>query len=522
MSVRALYTQLRVAGARTRHSHALFALLAGGLSALGFAPSELWAVTVLAFAWMLHSIARSESWMVAWKRGWLFGFAHFATGLSWLPPAFSHQDAIPQGSGWPALALLASYLAIYPASAFAAARLVGSQDTLKTVLLSGSFWIFAEWLRGTMLSGFPWNPIGLIWLDVPHLSQTPANIGAIGLSGLTILLAGSLTLVSRRRFKAAAIAASLCAILVAVSNLTGPSPLPSSTPVRGTIVQPNISQDQKWRPQLAQRHLATHMALSGPPGTASQPRLLFWPETAVPYPIEQDVDLRRHLASVLGPRDILLTGGTAKGEDADGQSFVTNSVFVLDSSGRLLFRYDKSHLVPFGEYLPFEPLLSRLGLGRLVEGTSGFKPGTGPVTLKLPDLPSVGPAICYEIVFPSAVAAKLSRPTFLFNPSNDAWFGSWGPPQHLAHARMRSIEEGLPTVRATTSGISAMIGPDGRILEQIPDRRRGYIDLLLPKAYPPTLFSRAGNFIPLVLAIMLALSLYLRGWVAIPTRVRCF
>lgn len=153
---------------------------------------------------------------------------------------------------------------------------------------------------------------------------------------------------------------------------------------------------------------------------------------------------------------------------------------------------------------------------------SGFKPGTGPVTLKLPDLPSVGPAICYEIVFPSAVAAKLSRPTFLFNPSNDAWFGSWGPPQHLAHARMRSIEEGLPTVRATTSGISAMIGPDGRILEQIPDRRRGYIDLLMPKAYPPTLFSRAGNFIPLVLAIMLALSLYLRGWVAIPTRGRCF
>lgn len=484
----------------------VLAALAGGTSALGFEPYGFWPTTLLALAWMLYSVAECDSWASAWRRGWLFGLAHFTVGLSWLPTAFSYQDAMPHEWGWPALLLLASYLAIYPASAFALARLVGGRDPLRVVLLSGSCWVLAEWLRGTLLSGFPWNPIGLIWLDVPYVSRAPAYVGAIGLSGLTVLLAGSLMLTVVRRLKAATATFLLCAIPVALTNVTAPSPLPLRTPVRVTVVQPNISQSEKWRPELAQRHLDAHVALSGQQGTAALPRLLFWPEAAVPYPIEEDAALRRRLARLLGPRDLLLTGGTATVEDADGTTFATNSVFVLDSAGRILFRYDKSHLVPFGEYLPFERLLSRFGLGRLVEGSVAFKPGEGPATLELPGLPSVGPAICYEIIFPADVADGLNRPSFLFNPSNDAWFGRSGPPQHLAHARMRSIEEGLPTVRATTSGISAIIGPDGRILDEIPNGRSGRIDASLPQPHPPTLFARAGNLAPFALAAIVTLA----------------
>lgn len=488
------------------YKHPLLAVLAGGTSALGFEPYGLWPVTPLALAWMLYSIMESDSWVSAWKRGWLFGLAHFTVGLSWLPTAFSYQDAMPHGWGWPALILLASYLAIYPASAFALARLVGGRDPLRVVLLAGSCWILAEWLRGELLSGFSWNPVGIVWLDVPYVSRVPAYVGAIGLSGLTVLLAGSLTLTVAGRLNAAVAIVLLCAVPVAFANMTARSPLPLQTPVRATVVQPNISQREKWQPELAQRHLAAHMALSGAPGTAALPRLLFWPEAAVPYPIEEDAALRRRLAGLLGPRDLLLTGGTATVEDADGTTFATNSVFVLDSAGRILFRYDKGHLVPFGEYLPFEGLMSRFGLGRLVEGSVAFKPGKGPATLKLPGLPSVGPAICYEIIFPADVADGFDRPSFLFNPSNDAWFGRWGPPQHLAHARMRSIEEGLPIVRATTSGISAIIGPDGCILEEIPDRRSGRIDAPLPPPHPPTLFARAGNLAPLALAAIVTLA----------------
>ena len=479
--------------------HSVLAAVAGAVSALGFEPHGLWPVTVLALAWMLYSIMESECWLGAWKRGWLFGLAHFTAALSWLPTAFSYQAPMPHWLGFPALILLASYLAIYPAFAFGFARLLGGRDSLRVVLLAGSCWIVAEWLRGELLTGFAWNPIGIVWLDVPYVSRVPAYIGAIGLSGFTVLLAGAVMLTFAGRIGAAVAAVLLSATPVAFANMSAPSPLPLQMPVRATVVQPNISQGDKWQPALAERHLDALLALSGPPGTTALPRLLFWPEAAVPFPIEQDPALRRRLAGPLGPRDLLLTGGTATVEDA-GTTFATNSIFVLDRRGRTLFRYDKSHLVPFGEYLPLQGLLSQFGLGRLVGGSVAFKAGKGPATLALPGVPSVGPAICYEITFPAAVVDRLNRPSFIFNPSNDAWFGRSGPPQDLAHARMRSIEEGLPTVRATTNGISAIIGPDGRILHEIPDHRGGRIEAPLPQPLPPTFFARTGNLTPLTLA----------------------
>lgn len=494
-----------------RFGHPVLVLLAGAASALGFEPYGLWPTTLLALSWMLRSTMGSVSWVSAWKRGWLFGFAHFSVGLSWLPAAFAYQDGIPQAFSWPALGLLAAYLAIYPALALAAVRLIGTRHPLRSVLVAAASWIIFEWLRGTLLTGFPWNPLGIIWLDVPRVPMTAALVGATGLSGLTVLLAGSLALAASSRFPEAGIALVLAAVPIAIGYSVAPAVASAWSNVRATVVQPNIPQGEKWRPELAERNLNAHIALSGQPGTAAVPRLLFWPEAAVPYPLESNPAFRRRLASLLGPRDLLLTGGTASVAKGDGTTSPTNSVFVLNSSGEILFRYDKAHLVPFGEYLPFETILSRLGVGLFVPGSDGFASGGGPDTLALPGLPSVGVAICYEMVFPGQVADRAERPSFLFNPSNDAWFGRAGPPQHLAHARMRSIEEGLPTVRSTTSGISAIIAPNGRVLKAIADRRSGRIDAPLPHPYAPTLFGRIGIPITLVLALVIVLPASV-GW----------
>ena len=488
------------------------AILAGAASAAGFEPYGVWPITVLAFAWLLHSTLASASWTSAWKQGWLFGFGHFSVGLSWLPTAFAYQDGIPQSLSWPALGILAAYLGIYPACALAAARLAGGRLSVFAVLGVAATWVIAEWLRGTLLTGFAWNPLGIIWLDVPPISLTAANVGATGLSGLTVLLAGSVALAASQRLKGAGAVLALAALPIGLGYAFAPQKVTSWSDIRATIVQPNIPQGEKWRPELAMRNVNKHMALSGKPGSAAIPRLLFWPEAAVPYPITTDPGLRQRLATLLGPRDLLLTGGTASVQNRDGSASPTNSVFVLNSSGEILFRYDKAHLVPFGEYLPLQTLLSRLGLQPLGASSLGFAAGAGPRTLALPGLPSVGPAICYEMIFPARVAESSERPSFLFNPSNDAWFGQAGPPQHLAHARMRSIEEGLPTVRSTTSGISAIIGPDGQILKIIPDRRSGRIDAPLPQPYPRTLFAWSGSLIALVPAFAFIITLSALAW----------
>ncbi|WP_327785550.1 apolipoprotein N-acyltransferase [Sphingomonas changnyeongensis] len=233
---------------------------------------------------------------------------------------------------------------------------------------------------------------------------------------------------------------------------------------------------------------------------------MFWPEAAIDngYYLAEDQGLRDWLARRLGPRDLLLTGGVAleygKGWRAVGGR---NSVFVLGADGRILGRYDKAHLVPYGEYLPMRALLEPLGLSRLVPGDLDFWPGPGPASLDLPGFGRAGFQICYEIIFPGAVASRAARPDFLFNPSNDAWFGRWGPPQHLAQARLRAAEEGLPVVRATPTGISALIGPSGEVIARLPHRTMGVIDGHLPRPLPPTAFARLGNLLSLMVALVL-------------------
>jgi apolipoprotein N-acyltransferase len=216
--------------------------------------------------------------------------------------------------------------------------------------------------------------------------------------------------------------------------------------------------------------------------------------------------LQRRVGGSLAPRDILLTGGiTFQSSDGETITSGTNSVFAMDGAGRILGRYDKAHLVPYGEYLPARPILSAIGLSRLAPGDIDFDSGPGPRTLALPSAGRVGFQLCYEIIFSGKVVDPRDRPDFIFNPSNDAWFGAWGPPQHLAQARLRALEEGLPVLRSTPTGISAVIDAEGRLLASLPWRSEGAIDALLPSARPPTPFARLGNILPLLFALVLVL-----------------
>jgi apolipoprotein N-acyltransferase len=256
------------------------------------------------------------------------------------------------------------------------------------------------------------------------------------------------------------------------------------------VVQPNIAQDEKTDPAARARHARTYAALSGEPGVT--PRVLLWPEAATEAYLQMEPEARAAVAKLLGPEDVLLIGGDSVFLRPSKDLVYYNSVFAVDGRGSLLWRYDKAHLVPFGEYLPLRPILSRIGLSRLVAGEGDFNAGHGPTTFELAGFGPVGVRVCYEVIFSGHVIDRTHRPAFLFNPSNDAWFGPSGPPQHLAQAQLRAIEEGLPVVRATPNGISAVIDAMGNLVATVPLHRAGVIDALLTPARAPTIFARFG------------------------------
>ncbi len=466
----------------------IFAL--GMIASLGFEPWSLWPITLVSLILLLRRAGGAQSWRQAASTGWWFGFGLGCASLTWLAHAFTYQAAMPHWLGWPAVVLLAAYTAGYWALSLGAANAIARTcGPTGFALASAATFLLAEWLRGVLLTGFPWNPLGVIWLPVGEVARSAASIGALGLSGMTIAIAGLLAAATRRSdAPSLLLAAAATALNFAMA---GPRAGPDTdTPIR--LVQGNIDQAEKWRPGQAMAQLERYRSLSGQPGTTATPRLVFWPEAAIIEPLDADPALRRRAASVLGPRDLLFTGAT--GEVEGGR--YSNSVFVLDAAGRILGRYDKAQLVPFGEYLPLAELLERFGAARLVPGEADFVPGPGPQTLDIGGL-GLGVSICYEIVFPSTVVDRLHRPAFLFNPSNDAWFGKGGPEQHLAQARLRAIEEGLPVIRATPTGRTAVIRSDGAISASLPAHEAGRLDAVLPAAGPATAFGRWGGALPL-------------------------
>ena len=494
---------------------------AGLLSAVGFAPIDAWPVTLFCFALMMHFVAAAPTLKAAFARGYWFGVGHFIVGLNWIAGAFVYQDTMPPWLGWVAVVALSLYIAVYPALAAMTAWRFGRGSKQAYTLMFAGAWVITEWLRATMFTGFAWNPLGVVWLPlvgVPRLI-TPL-VGTYGLSGITILITGGLAVwgprwvhAVRARYsegKGEWVSITLGPVMLVAFAVLGaysmkyvaPAGKALATQPLLRIVQPNIGQQDKHLTAYEARNFEKLVALTGKAGPI--PRLILWPEAAVPDYLEDEQWARERIAALLGPRDMLMTGGTALIYDKQDQlSAARNSVFVVTPKAELIARYDKGHLVPYGEYLALRWLLEPLGATRLVPGTVDFIPGPGAQSLKVPGFGKIGVQVCYEIIFSGRVIDAANRPDVLFNPSNDAWFGAWGPPQHLAQARLRAIEEGISVVRSTPTGISAIIDPQGRILHSLPYQKAGFIEARLPKSDPPTLFADYGNRLPLAFAILL-------------------
>lgn len=497
----------------------IIALFTGATSALAFEPMGLWVLMPVAFAVLLGLIDRSKSVWNALLIGWLFGLGQFVVGLNWIATAFTYQTAMPPSLGWVAVVLVSLYLAIYPALAAGLAWRIGRGNEVALVLALAGAWTVTEWLRAGIFTGFAWNPAAAALVPTPLIGVS-ALMGTYGLSALTVLIGSVIWLEIRRKWLPGVVILLATALLWLLPSSPVPDDPLTVRPVR--IVQPNIGQQDKWRPGFADQAAQKLTALSNRPG-GERPRLLFWPEAAVVDPLQDQRSgapqafaafERARAAESLEPEEYLVTGGIAlNSEDGQTISGATNSIFVLAPGGHVVGRYDKAHLVPYGEYLPMRSLLSRLGLSRLAPGDVDFDSGPGPRTVELPDWGRIGMQICYEIIFSGHVVDWQQRPDFIFNPSNDAWFGRWGPPQHLAQARLRAAEEGLPVIRSTPTGISALIDARGQVVGKIGWREAGIIDANLPpKAPQATPFAHFGNAIPLVLAALLLLAAIALRW----------
>ena len=485
------------------------AFLIGTVSAFAFAPTGLWPLMLLAIAGLCELIWRAQTLRKALALGWAFGLGQFVVGLNWIATAFTYQAAMPAWLGWIAVVLLSLYLAIYPALAVGLAWRFKAERSIALVLVLAGSWAIVEWLRGVIFTGFPWNPIGVTLVDT-HLLNAATVVGTYGLSLLVVLAGGMLWLLTQKQWRNAGI---LLIVLIAMHFVPWPvAAIPTGKNIR--VVQPNIGQESKWQRGFADEGERRLTALSMKPG-GQHPRLLLWPEAAVTEPLEDSRpgaalyadEGRARAAALIAPNEYLLTGGLAV-FSKDGQHIdsAANSVFILAQGGREVGRYDKAHLVPYGEYLPMRPLLSSIGLSRLAPGDMDFNSGPGPRTIDLYGWGKVGFQLCYEMIFSGEVVDRNNRPDFIFNPSNDAWFGRWGPPQHLAQAQLRAAEEGVPIVRSTPTGISAVIDAHGHIVKALPWRTAGVIDTTLPPAASPTVFSRFGNIVPLLLGFLVLLT----------------
>jgi apolipoprotein N-acyltransferase len=486
-------------GAALAHSGWLrFTVLAGlGLAAgFGQEPFGWWWLSVAAFAAIFHLSATERSPRAAIIDLWCAGFGYFAFTMHWLVEPFLVE---PDRHGWMApfaLLFMAAGLALFWAAAGLLARRMGATPIALAIALT-----LAEAARALVLTGLPWALAGHIWIGTP-LAQFAALAGPHALTLLTFGLAA--TLAPPRNTSALPLAAVAMAWL-ALDPGPAPGPEPDAPAIR--LVQPNIPQHEKWDPALIPDQVARTLRLSaGPPGAPS-PALVVWPETTLPWLVDDMPDILEAAIDA--------TTGTpiAMGVQREEAGLYYNSLALIDDRARIAATYDKHHLVPFGEYIPFGDLLGRWGIrGLAAADGAAYAAGPGPAVMEIPGLGPVMPLICYEGIFAEEVNAAPARPRLLLLVTNDAWFGTnVGPYQHLAQGRLRAIEQGLPMVRVANTGVSALIDPHGRILGQIPLGQEGVLDLSLPAALPPTPYTVTGDWPVLLLLLAAALALALRA-----------
>lgn len=479
--------------ARPRLRGGALAILSGLVAGLGHAPYDLPYLALLGFAGVVWLWRGAGSGARAALFAWLAGVGYFGLTLSWIVEPFL-VDIARHGVFAPfAIFGMSAGLSLFWALAgwiawrLAPGRLAGFAAALA----------LAELARALVLTGFPWALPAYIWTDTP-LAQAAALIGPHGLTLVTV--ASAALLAALRPLPVAAAVLGLAA-LWGHGTLRLAEPLAPPGPVV-RLVQPNAAQHLKWRRDMIELFYERQLAASAAPADP-RPDVIIWPEAAVPFLLGMRPDLEAEIAAA-GQGALTLIG--IRRYDDEARWFNALAAFAPD--GTLLAQYDKHHLVPFGEYMPGAPILDRLGLSALTEGlVGGYSGGPGPALVSLPGLPAFQPLICYEAIFPEEILRGRSRPGWLVQVTNDAWFGTYsGPYQHLAQARMRAIEQGLPLARAANTGVSAVIDPHGRVVDSLPLGTQGHLDARLPPALPPTLYARTGD-LPAALAALLLLGL---------------
>ena len=508
----------------------LASFVAGALSVLALPPYEflpLLFVTVPVLVWLLDGVGEptpSRRRRVMWRAGlvgWWFGFGYFLFGLYWVGNAFL-VDAEKFAFLLPvAVTLLPAGLALFTGAAAAAARLFWFQGYRRIAVFAVSWTVF-EWLRGHVLTGFPWNLIGESFAGSEALMQAAALVGTYGLSFVALLIVGSPAVIDTRITRgqrafdtevlaAPAIAlAGLALIWVGGAARLSSAELGYADGVNIRIVHPGTPFSRDWDDPNRLLAIIGQLLRMSSEETPARPQgidgrtIVVWPENAVPVLLAREPYVLAAIGRML-PEGALLIAGSNRGEAApDGPSnrlrVFYNSLYVVNSAGEIAETYDKHHLVPFGEYVPLRHLLGKIGLRQIVQFQGSFDVGPGPRTLALANFPPVGPLICYEVIFPGEVVAPGERPAWLVNLTNDAWFGeSAGPYQHFSQVRMRAVEQGLPIVRSANSGISALVDPYGRVVDSLPLHARGVIDVPLPAPLRPTLYARLGDLFLLLL-----------------------
>ena len=508
---------------RGRWSRRLILMIFGAIAALAFPPVNalpLFAVGLVALIWAAEMAARRRS---ALAMGWWWGFGHCLAGFFWIANSFLID---PWQFGWMVpfvIAGLAAYMAVFPALALGTAWHRNASPLARALLLAAT-WTVAEWLRGHLFTGFPWNLPAYVWSVNLPMMQSAALWSAWGLSFITILLCGLLSSMGRgdRRNDVRAGAAALAVIALLYGfgawrlapEDAGDLAAVSRPATMLRLVQGNIDQVEKLTGAHRDRDIMQHVRLSTTTPGLEQVQAVIWPETAATVFLDRRDDWRMLVAAAAPPNGLLVTG-TLRGDPPQGEpERYWNSLAVVDPQARIVATADKFHLVPLGEYVPLRDVIGPF-VSKLTAGAGDFSAGPGPVTVSAPGLPPFSPLICYEVIFPGAVTDPAHRPDWLLNVTNDGWFGrSPGPYQHFASARFRAVEEGLPLARAANTGITAMVDPFGRVMASLPLGTEGALDVLLPAPLAPTLFSRTGLTMPVALvlvALAIGVGLIMRG-----------
>ncbi|MGQ3675455.1 apolipoprotein N-acyltransferase [Xanthobacter sp. TB0139] len=516
----------RAIGARGGRGRALVATLAGAIGAVAMPPFAFWPALILSFGLfvlLLDGACRSTPLKARLRpaagTGWFFGFGYFLASLWWIGAAFL-VDAAAFGWLLPfAVVAMPAGLALFSAFGAAVAALFWQPGGQRLFAFAAALTL-AEWLRGNVLTGFPWNSFGYAFSQSPALMQSAALVGLWGLTFFALLSLSAPVLLLEpgrggwRRWVGPGLAMGLI-VLAAGWGLARlrDTPLTMVPGVHLRIMQPSLPQDQKFKYVRSREILRDYLALSALP-TARAPQglkdvtVLIWPESAFPFVYEREAWAGEMIAAALPDNVSLVTGAVRYGPPPPGQfSHFFNAIRVIDHNGRVRMNADKVHLVPFGEYLPFQNALEAMGLRQLTQVRGGFAAGTALGPLHVPGLPLAAPLVCYEVIFPDAVMPTgPQRPELMLNLTNDAWFGDTpGPYQHFAQARMRAVEEGMPLVRAANSGISAIIGPMGQIVVYAPLDVRTVVDGPLPAPLKSRPFA-AGH------ANVIAFSLLISGF----------